>query len=181
MAQADRKREPVVEELIVRVKDYFGDDAKRIAHTMRVLDFADDLQAIEGGDRVIALAGAVLHDVGIPAAEIKYSSSAGKYQEELGPAIAKELMADTALSDEEVEHVCKIVANHHSARNIDTLEFRIVYDADWLVNIPIELPPMDKKKLADFIHKTMKTDGGRRMALKMYTEPDGTEIVNYDI
>lgn len=81
---------------------------------------------------------AILHDIGIPESERKYNSSAGKYQEIEGPPIAKRIMEELSLDESVIGHVCDIIGSHHSAGRIDTPEFRILWDADWLVNIAEE-------------------------------------------
>ncbi|MFH1719903.1 MAG: HD domain-containing protein [Planctomycetota bacterium] len=158
------------EKLIEEMKKVFGDDQKRIEHALAVLNYADRIQAVEGGDPLVVRAAAVLHDIGIQEAERKYGSTAGKYQEIEGPPIAKEILSKYDLAPEVVEHVCKIVANHHSAKDIDTTEFRIVWDADWLVNIPADLPDAGKEKLHDIIEKTFKTHEGRKTAERLFLE-----------
>ena len=123
------------DKLIDEMKMIFGQDQKRIDHALAVLDYAEKIQAIEGGDPLVVKAAAILHDIGIHQAECKYGSSAGKYQEIEGPIIAREILSKYELDKETVEHICKIIANHHSAKDIDTVEFRCIWDADWLVNI----------------------------------------------
>ncbi len=63
---------------------------------------------------------------------------------------------------------CRIVGSHHSARDIDTTEFRIIWDADWLVNIPDECGRMDKDKLREFIDRVFKMNKGREMAVEIF-------------
>lgn len=156
------------DKLIDEMRKVFAGDQKRIDHALAVLDYAEHIQAVEGGDPLIVRAAAVLHDIGIHEAERKYSSSAGIYQEIEGPPIAREILAKYDLSEEAVEHICKIIANHHSAKDIDTLEFRVIWDADWLVNIPDECGKMTKDKLKGFIEKVFKTDTGRQLAKGTY-------------
>ncbi len=64
--------------------------------------------------------------------------------------------------------VCRIIANHHSDRDLDTPEFRIVWDADWLVNIAGAFPDADADELHRIIEKTFKTDRGRALAEQAY-------------
>ena len=64
------------------------------------------------------------------------------------------------------DKMTEIIANHHSARDIDTIEFRIVWDADWLVNIPVEFPDAGREKLQKIIDKVFKTRRGRQMAVE---------------
>ena len=147
MTQADINRQPVILQLIEKMREYYGDDIKRIEHTMMVLGYAEEILTELGGEIVITQAAAILHDVGIPASRAKYGDTAWGHQEQLGPDIARELMADTELIAAQVDHVCKIVANHHSAKDIDTLEFQAVYDGDWLVNMPKYTSEMNKQQL----------------------------------
>jgi len=158
------------EKLIEEMKTIFGDDQKRIEHALAVLDYAEQIQNVEGGDPLIVRAAAILHDIGIHEAEYKYGSSAGKYQEIEGPLIAEEILKKYDISAEAIEHICRIIANHHSAKDIDTIEFRIVWDADWLVNIPTEFANASNEKLQEIIDKTFKTDEGRRIAAELFVK-----------
>jgi len=154
--------------LIDRMKDVFGDDQKRIEHALAVLDYAEQIQNVEGGDPLIVRAAAILHDIGIHEAERKYGSAAGKYQEIEGPPIAEEILKRYDVAAEAIEHICRIIANHHSAKDIDTTEFRIVWDADWLVNIPADFPGASKEKLQEIVEKTFKTNEGRKIATELF-------------
>jgi putative nucleotidyltransferase with HDIG domain len=152
------------DKLIYEMEKYFAGDEKRIEHAIAVLNYAEQIQAVEGGDPLIVRAAAILHDIGIHEAEQKHGSSAGKYQEIEGPPIAEEILSQYDLSDEVVEHISTIIANHHSAKGIDTMEFRIVWDADWLVNIPADFSDASEERLQEIIDKTFKTREGRRLA-----------------
>lgn len=154
--------------LIDEMKKLFATDQKRIEHALSVLDFAEQIQAAAGGDPLTVKAAAILHDIGIHEAERKYGSAAGKYQEIEGPPIAEEILKKYDVTDETIEHVCRIIANHHSAKDIDTTEFRIVWDADWLVNIPADFPSASKEKLQEIVEKTFKTNEGRKIATELF-------------
>ncbi len=156
------------DKLIEEMKKVFGRDQKRIKHALSVLNYAEQIQAAEGGDPLVVKAAAILHDIGIQEAERKYGSSAGKYQEIEGPPIAERILKNYRLSDEVIEHICRIIANHHSAKEIDTLEFRCVWDADWLVNIPEDYKDKNKEQLQVIINKVFKTSKGREMAMELF-------------
>jgi endogenous inhibitor of DNA gyrase (YacG/DUF329 family) len=119
-----RSIKTVRDKLIARMRDIFGQDEKRINHALRVLDYAEQIGAAEGGDPLVIRAAAILHDIGIHEAERKYNSTAGQYQEIEGPPIAEPILKENDVDPAQIEHICRIVANHHSARDIDTLEFR---------------------------------------------------------
>ena len=154
--------------LIDEMKKLFATDQKRIEHALGVLDFAEQIQAAAGGDPLTVKAAAILHDIGIHEAERKYGSAADKYQEIEGPPIAEEILKKYDVTDETIEHICRIIANHHSAKNIDTTEFRIVWDADWLINIPADFPSASKEKLQEIVEKTFKTNEGRKIATELF-------------
>jgi len=158
------------EKLTDEMKKVFGEDQKRIEHTLAVLNYAEQIQAAEGGDPLVVKAAAILHDIGIIQAERKHGSAAAKYQEIEGPIIAREILAKFNLDKADVEHICRIIANHHSAKNIDTIEFRIVWDADWLVNLPMDFTDTSKEKLKEIIDKTFKTCKGRQIAVESFVK-----------
>ncbi len=156
------------DELIDEMKTYFNEDQKRIEHALAVLDYAEQIQNVEGGDPLIVRAAAIFHDIGICEAERKYGSSAGKYQEIEGPRIAENILKKYDISEEAVGHICRIIANHHSAKDIDTIEFRIIWDADWLVNIPVDFHNAKTDELGKVIDKVFSTNEGYRVATELF-------------
>jgi putative nucleotidyltransferase with HDIG domain len=158
----------IADKLKDEMKEVFGGDGKLIEHTLSVLRYAEQIQAAEGGDLLVVKAAAILHDIGILQAESKYDSSAGKYQELIGPSVAAEILERHNVPEEAIEHICKIIASHHSAKDIGTTEFRIVWDADWLVNIPTDFPKASEEKLQEIIDKTFKTCKGRQIAIDTF-------------
>lgn len=156
------------EAILEIMRHYLGNDERRKNHAQAVFDYAIRIQAAEGGDNQVVQAAAALHDIGIHEAERKYNSPAGNYQEIEGPPIARDLLSAFDLPEEKIEHICKIIANHHSAKDIDTIEFRCIWDADWLVNIPDELDLNDKDKINKIVNKVLKTKTGREIAERIF-------------
>src|SRR3989338_7384373 len=140
---------------------YFGRDAKRIDHARRVLGFAEKILDKETGDRAVIEAAAILHDIGIHAAERKHGSPAGKYQEIEGPPIAANILDRIAFPADKIAEILELIAHHHSPGKVDTLNFKILYDADWLVNLNDEHDVTDKERLKKTIEKIFLTPTGR--------------------
>lgn len=163
--------------IIARMKTVFGQDQRRIDHSLKVLDHVESIMAKEDSDKnisqLVVRAAAILHDIGIIEAEQIHGSSAGKYQELEGPPIARRILEALNAPQKDIEHVCWIIANHHSAKDIDTHEFRIVWDADWLVNFPDEIDTSDKTKTVESIERIFKTDTGKAIAKTLFWK--GTE------
>lgn len=156
---------------LARMRSIFGDDTRRIEHALNVLDFAETILEREAScERDVVVLAAILHDIGILRAEQKYGSSAGRYQEIEGPPIARVVMDEIGIANAIREHVCRVVANHHSAREIDTPEFRIVWDADWLVNLREYGATFTREKMKRTIDRVFKTNFGRELAKKRYLD-----------
>ncbi|NLF32270.1 MAG: HD domain-containing protein [Planctomycetes bacterium] len=153
------------EALTARMRAFFNDDPRFVEHALEVLANAEAIRILEGGDATTVTAAALLHDVGIPTAERKYGSAAGKYQELEGPPLARVIMKDAGLDAATIDHVCNIIADHHSGKRMDSLEFRVLWDADQIVNIPNERPDEAPASRRRYIEKVFRTKAGRAIAL----------------
>ena len=171
MPSAPEEVGSLCERIVDRMKSHFGDDQRRIDHAMAVLKYSEEIMGAGGNVSGLVVRGAaILHDIGIPEAVRKHGSSDGKYQELEGPPIARIILMDMKVDGPIIDHICRIIANHHSAKDIDTPEFRIVWDADWLINIPDEFDTSDKAKMSELIEKTFKTDRGKKIAKTLFLE-----------
>ena len=157
------------------VRRYFGRDERRIDHTRRVLDFARRILEHETARRTVVEAAAMLHDIGIPEAERKHGSAAGPYQELEGPPVAREILGGLGADGPLVEEVARMIASHHSPGEVLTPEFDILWDADWLVNLPDEHPGMKPEKRARLIERIFHTATGRRLARQMFDKSAPTD------
>ena len=156
------------EALIGAMESYFGDDTKRKNHARKVTEYAEQLLKPEGGDYQIVIGAAVLHDIGIHMAEKKYGSPGGKFQEIEGPPIAREILTALKFEPVQIDEICEIIGHHHSPGKINTQNFKILYDADWLVNLKDEFDIQDKEKLGNIIQRVFLTESGRSLARQTY-------------
>jgi hypothetical protein len=62
--------------------------------------------------------------------------------------------------------VCDIIGHHHHPRNEETLNFKILYDADLIENLKEKQKekPLDQEKLTTVIEESFFTDTGKRLA-----------------
>jgi len=150
------------------MEEYFGADSRRIDHALRVTAFAARLMKEESADPELVLATALLHDIGIRESERKYGSSAGNLQEVEGPPVAREILAGLGYNEPFITEVCQIIASHHSPGEVETDNFRIIWDADWLVNLGDECDLSVREKVEKVIDKTFMTGTGKGMAREIY-------------
>lgn len=134
----DKEQETKLSLLMRAMIKYDGGDVPRIQHFVKVHDFARMIGVAEdvGSEQLLILeAAAILHDVGIHAAEAKYGNSHGKHQEELGPAEAKKVLAEVGgFTEQQTERICWLIAHHHTYTNVTSQDHRILLEADFLVN-----------------------------------------------
>jgi HD superfamily phosphodiesterase len=120
----------------------------------------------------VVVSAALLHDIGIIESERRHGSADARYQEEYGPPVAREILEGIGFDSPTIEHVCRIIANHHSGRGMDTPEFRIVWDADRLVNIEEGEIGRDPDGLKSLIEREFRTPSGKRKATALFI-PNG--------
>ena len=150
----------------IEMKRYFGRDFKRIGHAADVARYAEQIVREEKGNPAVVLCAAYLHDIGIHEAERKHNSTAARYQQREGPPIAREILTRLGAREEIVDEVCDIIAHHHHPREKETLNFKILYDADFIVNQKESLShkETDRERLSKIVEKTLLTDTGKRLA-----------------
>lgn len=151
----------------MEMKNYFGTDFKRISHADRVARYAKEIGTGEGGDMAVVLTAAYLHDIGIKQAEARFQSSAAKYQEELGPPIARDILEKLGASPDLIEEVCDIIGHHHHPRSTETVNFRSLYDADLITNLQEKYqdsPPDEARMEALIASDAFLTESGRVLA-----------------
>ena len=162
------------EKIRKEMERFFGTDRKRIDHALEVSLHALRIQASEGGDREIVIMASLLHDVGIRPAEERYGSSAGHYQEKLGPPIAGKILADLGVPAEKIAAVKVLIAHHHTPGKIATKEFACLWDADFLVNLREVAPEMGAGKIRALIDGKFLTGEGKRIAREIFLpDPQG--------
>lgn len=155
--------------IIKKAIDYFGNDTKRINHFMKVYSFAKTIGELEGlsdREQSILEVTAVLHDIGIKNAEAKYNSSAGKYQEQEGPAVAQDILTEFDFDREFVERVKFLIGHHHTYDNIQGMGYQILVEADFIVNIYED--NMQKEAIENVINKIFVTKAGTEIAKTMF-------------
>lgn len=159
----------ILDELTMKMVEYDAGDAKRIQHFIKVHKFAAmiaRMEALNSEQRMITEAAAIVHDIGIHLCEEKYGACGGKLQEQEGPALAEKMLNSLGFPDNVVERVCFLVGHHHTYDKIDGMDYQILVEADFLVNLyEDELP---KENIQKAYEKIFKTGSGRRLCKAMY-------------
>ncbi|MBF0112686.1 MAG: HD domain-containing protein [Desulfamplus sp.] len=181
-----KEREDLLKDRVaVEMKRYFKSDFRRIGHAMRVARYSEQIAKDEmsknfeqkltgstGANLAVILSSAYLHDIGIKESERKYNSNAPKYQELEGPPIARAILEKLGAKQALIDEVCDIVGHHHHPKDVETLNFKVLYDADLITNLEEDQKekidkneePISKERLERIIAKSFLTESGRKRA-----------------
>ena len=124
--------------LLLKMIDYYSGDSKRIQHFIKVHSFAKligELEGLDSSTQYLLETAAILHDVGIKSAEKQYGNCNGKLQEQIGPSLAKEFLSELNYDTDVIDRVCYLVGHHHTYTNIDGIDYQILVESDFLVNL----------------------------------------------
>ena len=125
-------------QLIMEMTRYYSVDPKHIQHFMKVYAYARMIGEMEGLDRKtqhMLETAAIVHDIGIKESMKKYGDSAGHHQEQEGPAVAENMLERLGYEGDIIKRVCYLVGHHHTYQGIDGLDYQILVEADFLVNL----------------------------------------------
>ena len=154
-----------IQELALAMIDYDNSDPKLIQHTTKFHAYASLIGRCEGLNeetQFILESAALVHDMGIRASEKKYGHQDGKLQEKEGPTVARKLLISLGgYTDHQVERICWLVAHHHTYHVCEDLDYQILIEADFLVNLYEDNESVDAVRA---VRKNIfQTESGKRM------------------
>lgn len=136
--QLTSKQNMLLNRLMLKMVEFDTGDPKRIQHFVKVASLArtiGEAESLPARELFTLTAAAIVHDIGIHPAIEKYGSSAGKLQEQEGPAPARAMLRNLGFDVQTVERVAFLVGHHHTYDAIDGVDYRILVEADFLVNL----------------------------------------------
>ena len=159
----------MINKLHMAMIELYHGDAKRIQHFCKVHSYAKLIAEMENVDAktlFILETAALTHDIGIHLCEEKYGNCNGKLQEKEGPAIAERLLEDLGFSREVSERVQYLIAHHHTYNNIDGIDYQILVEADFLVNMCED--ELSEEALQNAYRNIFRTETGKKICREMY-------------
>ncbi len=157
------------ETLIKEMIRYYTGDPKRIQHFIKVHSFAKTIGILEKLDKTTLYTletAALVHDIGIKKCEELYGDCNGKLQEQEGPQAARELLEQLGYDEKVIGRVCFLVGHHHTYDCIDKVDYQILVEADFLVNMYEE--QLEKATIENAYRRIFKTSSGRFMCRQMF-------------
>ena len=111
-----------------------------------------------------------MHDCGIRASWLKHGYYNGKMQEEEGPAVAEKMMLELGIDETIRGRVSFLIGHHHTYTNIDGIDYRILVEADFLVNIYED--ELSADAIESVKEKYFITKKGREILTSLYQMPN---------
>ncbi len=155
--------------VIDAMTEFYTGDIDRINHFLKVYGFAKVIGELEGLDEnteEILEVAALVHDIGIKISEEKYNNAAGTYQELEGPPVAEEMLGKLGYRKELIDRVSYLVGHHHTYSKIDGMDYQILVEADFLVNIHEN--GIKKHEVEQIRAKIFKTKAGLVLLDRLY-------------
>lgn len=155
--------------LLQEMITYYSGDPARIQHFLKVYEFAALIGRAESLDKktqAILETAAIVHDIGIKPAEAKFKSSAGHLQEQEGPAVAREMLTCLGYDEACIARVCYLVGHHHTYTEIDGLDYQILVEADFLVNLYED--HADREAITTAYERIFRTETGKQICRNMF-------------
>ena len=109
-----------------------------VAHFLKVHQYArliGKLEHLEKREQEILEVAAIVHDIACPMCREKYGNANGKYQEKEGPAVAEPMLLALGYDEAVIDRVLFLIAHHHTYNEIEGLDYQILVEADFLVNL----------------------------------------------
>jgi len=159
----------LIDDILESAVIYNGNDVKRVNHLIKVFAFAHHIGIMEkcGAEtQTIIDIAAILHDIGIHEAERKHNSSAGRWQEIEGPPVAEELLKGFDLDSTVKDRVLFLIGHHHHYSSVEGIDYQILVEADFLVNIFED--EVDEHAIKNIKEKIFKTETGTKLLEKLY-------------
>ncbi|WP_099468249.1 HD domain-containing protein [Konateibacter massiliensis] len=161
------KRNRLIDEMIA----YYEGDPKRIQHFMKVYGFASvigEMEELDAETLEILKIAAIVHDIGIRYCEREFGACNGKLQEQYGPPIAKEMLNRLGFEEKLTERVCYLISRHHTYTDIDGMDYQILVEADFLVNLYED--EIGKAGVESAYNKIFRTETGKRLCRNMFAQ-----------
>ncbi len=155
--------------LILKMTEYYAGQPREIQHFMKVHAYArmiGEMEDIPLKEQDVLEVAAIVHDIGIKVSLEKYGDCSGEHQEAEGPAAAEQMLKELEYDGAVIRRVSYLVGHHHTYHNIDGLDYQILVEADFLVNLFENEASGEAVEAA--LEKIFKTGTGKALCRTMF-------------
>jgi HD superfamily phosphodiesterase len=159
----------------VEMKRYFGPDFQKIRHASRVAQHTDELVRVEQGDSAIVLTAAYLHEVG-GLKPVDTDDQKREAEERCKSCVGavRQILENLGARRDLVEAVCEIIGHLNQPGIGETINFKIVHDADLMAQLEEEKSsaPISADRAVRWVEQSFMTKTGCELARRFLMERD---------
>ena len=140
-----------------------------IAHFLKVYSYArmiGEMENLTERQQETLEIAAVIHDIACPVCREKYGDTNGSNQEKESPELVENFLKDVEIDTEMKSRINYLVSHHHTYTNVDGIDYRILLEADFLVNLAEE--QSSKETIESVKNKIFKTKTGIWLINKIF-------------
>ena len=159
----------LISRAVEKMVDYYQGNKHDVAHFIKVYTYAKtigELEQLDADTQQILELAAIVHDIACPLCRIKYGNTNGKNQEAESPALVEPFLAELSVPQDKIERISWLVAHHHTYTNVDGIDYQILVEADFLVNMYED--GLGSESIKNAYEKIFKTKAGKNMCKWMY-------------
>ena len=160
--------------ILHEMTSFYRETPARVNHFLKVWSFARQIglsEKLSDEMQFLLEITALMHDIGIKPSEEKYHSSAGNYQELEGPVIAAPMLEKYGFTAAQIDRICYLIGHHHTYTNVDGLDYQVLIEADFLVNLYED--DANRSAVMKAYENIFRTQTGRKIFREMFW--DGEE------
>lgn len=153
-----------IAELMRKMILYSKDVRHDINHLMKVWTYAKtigELERLDSETQYMLEVVAIIHDIACPTCREKYGNAAPRLQEQESEPLVRAFLADSGMTQEQIDRAAFIVSHHHTLDAVDAIDFQILVEADYLVNADESAYPREANE--KFLAKHIKTNAGAQL------------------
>lgn len=158
-----------VDEAIVKMIDEADGNLHDIAHFLKVHAYArliGNMEKLDEKTQMQLELAAVIHDIACPLCREKYGNTNGHLQEKESTVLVERFFAGTDVEQDMIDRITWIVSHHHTYHLSEELDYQILLEADYLVNVDESSYPQEA--LYQIRDTLFVTESGRKLLTSIY-------------
>ena len=159
----------MIAQIMERMIAFYKGNIHDIDHMIRVWTYVrtiGQLESLDSETQQILEIAAITHDIACPLCREIHGNTNGKFQEQLGEPMARDFLANSGLTEQQIDRAAFLVGHHHTLTGTDDLDYQILVEADYIANATENC--YSTENVERFIEKVMKTESGKRLARTVF-------------
>ena len=158
-----------INNIITKMIAYSKGNKHDIAHFLKVYTYArmiGEMEKLAEKEQKTLEIAAVIHDIACPLCREKYGNTNGNNQEKESPKLVENFLKDIPISAEMKNRINYLVSHHHTYTNVNGMDYRILLEADFLVNA--DESSMSEVAIRNARERIFETGTGKNLLTSIY-------------